>query len=121
MTEFARIVEAYKSMANEARYRPAAPGDGCGSVYLTKEECKDRELLQREAEKYAKQFIETEDKDFGKFRIGVSNYETNRALVYVIEAARSLCGGVDDLAVDLLEMAMAEVRAESRKFRKKTA
>jgi hypothetical protein len=40
----------------------------------------------------------------------VSNYDTNRALVYVIEAARSLCGAKDDLARDLIKMALAELR-----------
>ena len=104
MTEFARIVEAYKAMADEARYRPAAPGDGCGSVSLSKEECRDQELLHEEARRYARRFIETEN-DGGEFRIGVSNYDTNRALVYVIEAARSLCGAQDDLARDLIKMA----------------
>ena len=115
MSEYARIIEAYKTMAAEARYRPAAPGDGCGSVYLTPEQEGDPSLLESEAATYAKRFLAMENTL--SFRIGVSNYETNRALVYTIEAARALCAGIaDDLAEDLLEMALAELRRETKKL-----
>jgi hypothetical protein len=35
-----RIMEAYFTMAEKARYRPFAPGDGIGSLDLTEEELK---------------------------------------------------------------------------------
>src|SRR6516225_11877487 len=42
--------------------------------------------------------------DDRQHRVGCSNYATNRGLVYTIEAARALCGGADDLALDLLRV-----------------
>jgi hypothetical protein len=40
-----RFARAYLTMSSLANYRPAAPGDGCGHVYLTPEECRDPERL----------------------------------------------------------------------------
>jgi hypothetical protein len=108
-----RFAEAYVEMAKQARYRPAAPGDGLGHVSLSAEELRDPERLLREAKEYAVRFLEADDAH--KHSIGVSNYTTNRALVYVIEAARSLCGAADDVALDLLQMAIDEVRAASKR------
>jgi hypothetical protein len=45
------------------------------------------------------------------FDIGTSNFRTNRALVYVIEAAKSLCGGQDEVSLRLLKMATEEIKA----------
>jgi hypothetical protein len=105
----ARFAEAYMMMADRARYRPQAPGDGCGSTYLTKEQEADPERLMAEAIAYANQF--GGEDDARTFNIGCSNFTTNRALVFVLEAARSLCGGKDDLALDLLKMALDELDA----------
>ena len=107
--EFLRIHEAYINMAKEGRYRPQAPGDGLGSTYLTPEELDDPDLLEKEASEYAARFIA--DENAMNFNIGISNYRTNRALVYVIEAAKNLCAAHDTLALRLLRMAVAEVEA----------
>jgi hypothetical protein len=114
--EFKRIASAYWSMAQQAKYRPAAPGDGCGWISLTTAQLADTALLYAEAQRYAEQFIEEEDSL--KFRVGISNYTTNRALVYTIEAARLLCAGEDDLALKLLKMAAVEVESESVKLQR---
>jgi hypothetical protein len=107
--EIARIREAYVRMATEGRYRPAAPGDAMGSIDLTEEEIADPGLLDQEASQYAASFIEEEDS--ARFSIGVSNYRTNRAFVYVIEAAKGLCGAQDKVALRLLKMAIKEIEA----------
>jgi len=106
-----RFREAYKRMAIEARYRPAAPGDGLGSVRLTDAQLEDSALLDEEASRYAQRFIAEEDAD--RFWIGCSDYSTNRAFVYVIEAARALAGKDDRVAAKLLEMAPAEIEEAS--------
>jgi len=68
--------------------------------------------LRDEAISCAKQFVAEEQTT--EFHIGVSDYTTNRALVYTIEAARLLCGGLlgVDHALKLLEMAVQEVRTQ---------
>jgi hypothetical protein len=110
MSEHERIQEAYLLMAGEAKYRPAAPGDGCGGIDLSPRELKDPRLLAEEAIRYASAFIKEEDSL--QFHIGVSNYSTNRALVLTIEAARLLCGALDDeRALKLLRMAASEVES----------
>jgi hypothetical protein len=109
--ELERIVEAYKLMATVAHYRPGAPGDGMGSVHLTPDELNDPVLLDREAQTYATRFIAEENTR--QFFIGVSDYATNRAFVFLIEAARLLAGGGEhDRAIVLLEMAQEELRRQ---------
>jgi hypothetical protein len=58
------------------------------------------------------------EEDDGRFVIGCSNFTTNRALIWTIEAARNLCGGQDDVALTLLKMAIDEVKRESFKLNK---
>ena len=112
MNEFNRIVEAYLRMARW--YRPGAPGDGLGTVTLKPAEVQDRERLVTEGGEYARAFIAEEDT--ARYFIGVSNYATNRALVYAIEAARLLCSGMNDgLAERLLRMALEETRREGQR------
>jgi len=94
-------------MANLAWYRPQAPGDGCGSVSLTDDELRDPQRLENEATEYAARFCKADDDR--QHRVGCSNFATNRGLVYIIEAARALCGGADDLALHLLRMAVADI------------
>ena len=109
-TEFERIRDAYLSMARSARYRPAAPGDGLGNVTLSAAELGDTATLAAEATDYAARF--TAEQESLSFSIGCANYTTNRALVFVIEAARLLCSGIaDHVAAKLLRMALSEVRA----------
>ena len=108
---FARFCEAYGAMADSAKYRPAAPSDGCGGISLSKAALGDREILKQEASKYAAAF--RKEDDAREFYIGCSNFDTNRALVYVIEAARQLCGGNagNATALRLLKMAIDEIKA----------
>ena len=109
--EYLRIREAYLEMAKQAKYRPEAPGDGVGGIDLNEEEFRDWGRLEKEACAYAARFLTEEDSCV--FRIGVSNYATNRGLVYTIEAARLLCAGYcgESYALKLLEMAMEDIRA----------
>jgi hypothetical protein len=101
-------------MAAVAKYRPQASGDGVGGIDLTEEQLQDREKLAKEAAEYARRFVAEEDT--GSFRIGVSNYTTNRAFLYTIEAARLLCAGSSSTpyALKLLQMAAKEVETESK-------
>jgi hypothetical protein len=112
-----RFAEAYLTMAAEARYRPAAPGDGMGSVNLSDEELEEHDRLLKEAVGYATRFHEEEDSL--KFNIGLSNYSTNRAFVFTIEAARSLAGANDDLAIELLNMAIKDIEQARRDIKKR--
>lgn len=109
-TEHERICEAYLEMAGKLKYRPAAPGDGMGSISLSEEQLADGERLAEEASRYAREFIAEENTL--NFRIGVADWHTNRALVYTIEAARLLCAGYcgwePETAMRLLEMAREE-------------
>jgi hypothetical protein len=112
-----RFAQAYLMMAR-ARYRPAAPSDGFGNIQLTKDECNDQDLLYLEAVRYAAAF--KRDEDGMSFDIGCSNFETNRAFMLSIEAARLLAGGGDEKAVRLLELAINEI-TDANKRRKKRA
>jgi hypothetical protein len=99
-------------MAQKARYRAQAPGDGFGNVNLSEEELEDSQRLADEASAYADRFIAEENTT--NFHIGVSNYVSNRALVYTIEASRLLCAASEPVALTLLEMAVEELKAEAR-------
>jgi hypothetical protein len=102
-----RFARAYLTMAR-AGYRPAAPSDGLGNIQLSLDQCRDPQRLHEEAVKYALAFARQED--CLTFRIGCSNYDTNRAFVLCIEAARLLCAGdADKLALRLLNLAIEEI------------
>jgi len=107
-----RYREAYLLMAKEARYRPQAPGDGMGHISLTEKQLADPERLQREATAYALKFNKKENER--AFWIGCSDFCTNRAFIWTIEAARALAGGKPDLALDLLNMAVKDVKPTVR-------
>jgi hypothetical protein len=115
-----RFAQAYLMMA-KAEYRPAAPGDGMGSVNLSEEELLDDDLLLREAVEYATRFRAEEDSR--SFRIGLSNYSTNRAFVLAIEAARLLCAGgdADETALRLLKLAIKDIEDAQRDAKKRKA
>jgi hypothetical protein len=55
--------------------------------------------------------------------IGCSNFETNKAFIWAIEAARLLAGGIDSEApaLKLLTLASKEIRAVERMRRPKHA
>jgi len=103
-----QLTDAYKRMASEARYRPAAPSDGLGNSTMPIEELD----LEAEASKFAHGWWVQEDERLGVFAIGVPTYSLRPAMVFTIEAARAMCGGAHDLAVDLLNMAAREIARE---------
>ena len=109
--EYARIREAYFTMAEQARFRPAAPNDGFGNGDLTEEQLTAPAILEEEAERFVLKF--TAEETTAQFWIGVSDLSTSKALVYVIEAARCLCSGQITLreivAPRLLELAMDDL------------
>ena len=74
----------------------------------------DPQQLGKEAAHYATEFIN----EGYRFWIGVSDFSTNRALVYTIESARNLFGGLGsiDTAIRLLEMALAEAKQAKRDY-----
>jgi hypothetical protein len=109
--EHDRIREAYFAMA-KAGYRPAAPGDGCGSISLTRKQLADPVRLEREAQAYADNYIKEEDR--GQVWMGCADLRLAQAKVYAIEAARLLCGVVvpsstGRYALKLLKLAQAEL------------
>jgi hypothetical protein len=103
-----RFAQAYLEMAKW--YRPQAPGDGFGHVLLSKKQCKEQDRLEREALDYGKRFRAEEDTR--SFHIGCSDYRTNKAFMWTIEAARQLASGTDGdkTAIRLLKMAIKEAR-----------
>lgn len=103
-----RFAETYLMMARTG-YRPAAPSDGSGNIQLSREQFMDEERLYREAAEYALKF--NREEDGRSFRIGCSNYSTNRAYVLSIEAARLLASGSDSdqYAARLLKLAIEEI------------
>jgi hypothetical protein len=110
-----RLYEGYLAMATKAKYRPGAPSDGFGHIVgLTKDQLKDQTRLEQEALEYAFQFRKEEDGC--AFRIGCSDFRTNRAFMWTIEAARLLAGGGagNSYAIKLLEMAAAEIKQVDR-------
>jgi hypothetical protein len=110
-----RFTEAYIRMVNIARYRPAAPGDGFGGIYYSKAELEDLQILEDEVARYNEEFKKEEQQQC--FLIGRSTWETNRALVYIIEAARSINGANNEVALKLLKMATDDIEeAEQRKI-----
>jgi hypothetical protein len=100
-------------------YRPQAPGDGMGHICLSRDEINDPARLDHEASEYAIRFDKEESTC--SFNIGVSNFETNRAFIWTIEAARSLAGGADEVALKLLKLAIADVDGALRKRKRKSA
>jgi hypothetical protein len=100
--EHDRIVEAFLEIARVLRYR-----HGGGHIQVSPE---TEARVLKEASAYAQRFI-AEEEDGGRFRIGVGDFATLRALVYAVEACRLLCAADDiGLAHDLLALAVEEVR-----------
>lgn len=102
---------AYLRMAREAKYRPGAPGDGMGGIYLTREQLASPDLLQREAERYAEDFYRREET--GKLMGSCCcDGRAAKAFILTIEAAHLQCSGCDGFrpALKLLQMAAQEMR-----------
>jgi hypothetical protein len=89
-------------MVEHACYRPHVPSD------LSAEQLQDQELLEREGAEYAASFVAEEDTC--RFDIGCSDFDSNRAFFWIIEAARLLAGCQSAAALKLLQMAAQEVR-----------
>jgi len=101
-----QIADAYKLMAIEARYRPAAPSDVFGNITAPLESLD----LDAEAQKYAAQWWREEN--VGEYFAGSPDMRMRSALIYIIEAARVLCGkrgGADPLPARLLRLAQTEL------------
>jgi hypothetical protein len=98
-----QIEDAYRRMADEGRYRPAAPSDGLGNITVPLESLD----LDKEASEYARRWWAQEDEC--EFRVGCCNYPTRAATIFAVEAARLMCSADDAAALRLLQMAVAEV------------
>ncbi len=81
--------EVYTTMAEKAKYRPAAPSDGLGNITVEEDTC--------------------------EFFVGTCHHPTRPATVYAVEAARILNGGTHKgdharkSVVTLLKLAIANV------------
>jgi hypothetical protein len=108
-TDISIIEQAYRWMAYRAKYRPAAPGDGFGGIFLSKEELSDVARLCDESAAYARRFRKEEDTC--QFNIGCCDCSNTMAFVYAIEASRLLCAGhgCHKTAKKLLRMAAEAV------------
>jgi hypothetical protein len=101
-----QIANTYRRMAQEGRYRPAAPSDGFGNITRPVEELD----LDAEARAYAARWWAQEDDRH--FWVGCCNYTTRAATIFAIEAARLLCGcSGEGHALRLLKMAVADLEA----------
>jgi hypothetical protein len=107
-SDLQRIKSAYRTMAMVAKYRPSAPSDGFGNITVPENKLN----LEREAERYAAQWCDEENSR--KFAVGVCYWDTRPALIYLIEAARELCGGENRIAARLLKLAQSELRQVRR-------
>ena len=87
-----------------------------GHVLLSEEKYLDPKVLHDEAAKYASNFMQ--DERACAFSIGNSGHEANRALVYLVEAARTLCTRDYELATTLLKMAAVEVESAAQQYAK---
>lgn len=89
----------YCRMADEARYRPAAPSDGMGNI--TGPLDMDTEIRTYTASWRA-------EEDAMNYPLGCPEYKLRPAMVLAVEAARACCGADRDLAIRLLRLALDE-------------
>lgn len=102
-----QIEDTYRRMAEEGKYRPAAPSDGFGGLLAESEEELD---LDQEAADYAKRWWEEENR--GDYSIGVPSGEDRPALIFTVEAAKLICGtGSKGHAARLLRLAADALEA----------
>ncbi len=99
-----QIEEVYRAMTTQANYRPAAPSDGFGYITVPTDDLD----LDSEAKKYASQWWREED-DL-RFNIGCCDFRTRKATIFLVEAARLLCGCSPKLARKLVQMALKELQ-----------
>jgi hypothetical protein len=96
------IAHAYRRMATEANYRPGAPSDGVGNITGPLN-------LAREIEIYTERWRRDEDAQI--FRVGCASFKDRETLIFIVEAARELCGVNHEIAAQLLRMAVANLDA----------
>jgi hypothetical protein len=96
-----RYREAYLRMVDEAGWHGL-------DQWLTDD-------VDKQATEYALAFNDEEP----NFLIGTSNFDTNRAFIFTVEAARALaCGFLGDAAaIKLLRMAIEEIEAAEQHYR----
>lgn len=110
---FEQIRSAYKDMAQQAKYRPAAPSDGLGHITVPVAELN----IEREAAAYAKQWWKQEDDC--SYSLGCCDFRTRRAAIFATEAAHLMNGGRsgNSYALILLHMAAKELERVTGKDR----
>lgn len=104
--EFAQVADTYRRMATEARYRPATASEEMDDVTAPRDELN----LEQEAKTYARQWGVQEGNR--QFHLAACNYPTRPATILAIEAARNMSSGDDELALELLRMAVLELEQQ---------
>lgn len=94
------IMDTYRLMAREVRYRPAAPSDGWGNIT-------GRLDLTHESAVYAAGWHKEEEAQ--RYDIGCPDASDRPAMILIVEAARVLCGTDRDTAAKLLRLALKEI------------
>lgn len=102
---FIQIIDAYATMSDEARYRPAAPSDGFGNIPVPETELD----IEQEQLSYARKWWK--DEDSRSYWIGCPSFQHRPAMIYTIEAARLIAGTDSERAKVLLQMAIDEIDA----------
>jgi hypothetical protein len=95
-----QLASAYRRMAEGAKYRPEAPSDGFGHIVGPLN-------LKREEADFAFRFAREEDR--GRFDVGYPGFSARPALVFLVEAARTLCGCDYEVAARLARMAARDL------------
>lgn len=106
-TKQQQVVDTYARMAREAKYRPAAPGDGLGNITVPVAELD----MKQEAEAYAEAWGREEQSM--DFFLGCPSFGDRPALVFIVEAARLLNGVERKGAAHLLRMALTELEGDA--------
>lgn len=102
-----QVSDAYRQMAVDARYRPAAPSDGLGNITVPIEQLD----IRMEAQRYAVNWWRQEEQQ--NYPIGCPDFSDRPALIFTVEAARAICGVNRELAISLLELALTDLKARS--------
>jgi hypothetical protein len=93
-------------------YRPMAPSDFFGNITAELEDLD----LDDEARRYALQWWEEERRM--AFDIGLTYFTNRPALIFLIEAARALSAGQNNLAMKLIRLAQADLREIKKQGKK---
>lgn len=100
-----QVEDIYRRMAEQAKYRPAAPSDGFGGLLVEDESELD---LDAEAADFAERWRDAEDS--GSYHIGSCSKQDRPGFIFAIEAAKLVAGtGSNGHAARLLRMAADEL------------